>query len=354
MAYLISLALNQKFENCDFFELWGLIISGIASQADFVNLTYPETRVWVKKAHFFLNNNFEAPPFVLKIKEILQENYISSDLWLISSILNMAKRHKSIDPKKLVKIILAENTDDINLDYIFEVIQKKNWVAQQIESLYSEIESSINLEKGYILYKFRAPDELAEPEGPLASKLVQKFNCPVILFREEDDKINLQGRAPEPFSFEDFINNEQIRQKAFSIGGHKQAIGGTVFPEKFTDFIYLTQQWLDNNPYNPSEQPHRLLNYILLDDKKFSPKTAYLFGRRISPFGNGFKRPIFKSKVISKDNQIKIGEYSVLTDRSISEGHWYIKYYFDEAICNGENIGIKILDIEPISSISNY
>ncbi len=344
LAYLVSRAIKKRFLNVDEHDLQDLTLAGIAAQSDYVKLDTPETRSWVKWAHYYVNYSNESPAVVKMIKSLKEETFVTSDLKSVGSLLNMAKRHTHVDPKVIVSATLCETADDPQLKDLKSLLQKSEWVREKTGSLFDRLREETNAESGFVIHKFETYSELAEPEGEIAGWLSSHYKCPIILFREHGDYINLQGRSPDFFSFKKYIEEPEIRELAVSIGGHPQAIGGTISASRMEQFSRKTHELMKKFIPEPINSKS---NGKELHLRTITPKEAFYLSRKSAPFGNAFFQPEFKSTLKTKDSRSFINGMRVITGDAAEDGVWDVTYKLDEEICDGEQIGIKITQKSP-------
>lgn len=71
--------------------------------------------------------------------------------------------------------------------------------------------------------------------GIVAAKLVERFDCPVVVFADDGSSVlKGSGRAPNGFSLHEAM--ERCAQYLVHFGGHQAAVGCAIEPEKLGDF----------------------------------------------------------------------------------------------------------------------
>jgi len=134
--------------------------------------------------------------------------------------------------------------------------------------------------------------------GIVASKLVEKFNVPVLLFSQELDENNrkiLKGSARSIEGVNLFSILQNCDKYIINYGGHQMAAGLTIFDENFSGFKAAinsligvatkgkrtkSQFWVDLNV--PVEE---LFSSVIIDQL-----------RLLEPYGEGNQQPIFQDK----------------------------------------------------------
>ena len=125
--------------------------------------------------------------------------------------------------------------------------------------------------------------------GPTASRLVEKFSRPVIMFAEEDDTMTGSARSVSGVNIVEIF--EQCSDEILKFGGHKGAAGITVEKDKFDKFIKKIVKVSKNVVTDDS-----LVKKIKIDAKvDLTELTMKLHSDllKFEPFGMGNSRPTF-------------------------------------------------------------
>jgi len=125
-----------------------------------------------------------------------------------------------------VQLLLTE--DEEEAQFLAEEIEALNKERQQIvEKIVQQAEGKVNTDDGVIiLYDEQWHEGVL---GIAASRLVQKFDRPVIMLTHKQDTNELKGSARSIGAFDLFENCMEIKHLFTAFGGHAQAAGMT-FP----------------------------------------------------------------------------------------------------------------------------
>ncbi|MGB9722437.1 MAG: DHH family phosphoesterase [Chloroflexia bacterium] len=343
LAYLLFLALRERLEGVAGHDSRGLALSALGAQMDWVPVDEPETRAWVARAQAIINSA-DCPGELQVLREMLGERYTTSEMRSLSGVLNMGKRSHLVEPGKVVEALLPETPDERRRQTFRFLLQERARVHRVSEALLARAMEDIRGEKGQglLIYEVQVPDEtLSEVEGPLTARLVEMTGRPALVLRPAGPQINFSGRARGDFSFESFLSDPEILSRVISMGGHRQAIGGSIRPEDRPGFLEAVQRWKERYPpsesaTSPLPPPARL--------EGLDPATAYLLGRAIGPFGHRLPPPRFLTTLQVRGGWAFSGHFLVETDRPLEPGEWEVIFTFDEAGCDGQNIVLHLLE----------
>lgn len=142
--------------------------------------------------------------------------------------------------------------------------------------------------------------------GIVASRIVEKYGKPTILFSFKDGKGKGSGRSIEPFHLAHALSLSSHFLQTY--GGHKQAAGATILIENFNTFAthfeekakeLLTDDDLIPKLYIDSEIDFENISSRLINDLKL-----------IEPFGPGNPRPIFITRnVLIREKKLINGKH---------------------------------------------
>lgn len=134
--------------------------------------------------------------------------------------------------------------------------------------------------------------------GIVASRLVEKFKVPAIVFAESTDKFGLQTlkgsvRSVEGISVIDALNS--CSEYIVKFGGHDMAAGLTVLPENFKTF---SERWSKNlkAQRDASENRQKFISPIETSVDDVMNRDTLEFLNKFEPFGPGNIAPVFKDK----------------------------------------------------------
>jgi single-stranded DNA-specific DHH superfamily exonuclease len=161
--------------------------------------------------------------------------------------------------------------------------------------------------------------------------------------RRYPESIAFSGRAAGTFSFASFISDTGLRRIVMNMGGHAKAMGGAFRPERLDDFYAAVHAWEKStqgqdiwaDTTEPPALPYELAG--------LSPQVAYTLGRTLGPFGHRFRRPTYRATVQVREGVAYSGTVIVHTDTPLPEGVHSVIFTFDEAHCDGEQVGIVVL-----------
>jgi single-stranded-DNA-specific exonuclease len=125
--------------------------------------------------------------------------------------------------------------------------------------------------------------------GIAASRLVDKFYKPTVVFCEEDGKMTGSARSVQGFDLFSALNNCSDTLEQF--GGHKYAAGLTILPESYPAFVDKFEQAVANT-IEPWQLRPSLDIDLELNLNQISPKFFRIL-QQFAPFGTGNKLPLF-------------------------------------------------------------
>lgn len=162
--------------------------------------------------------------------------------------------------------------------------------------------------------------------GPTASRIVERFHRPTIIFSEDKNAYCGSARSIEGVNLVEIITPLADILKKF--GGHKGAAGITVGKEKFNNF--LSKLYKLANKKIPSELLVKKL--IAESELKLSELSVSLTEnvKMLEPFGMGNKKPVFYSSGICLECKRFVGKDKKHLSFSIPNGGKRIKaIYFN-------------------------
>jgi single-stranded-DNA-specific exonuclease len=343
LAYLTAQAVRERRDGPVQHDPWGLALSAVGGQVDWVRVDTPETRSWVALGHQVINSS-DCPRGFRVLKRLLGEHYTSSDMLSLGSMLNMAKRSHHINPNDIVEMLLPETPDQRRSEIGDLVLAERVRCRRGFGAIMAQTMEDIREEigrPGLLVYEVQVHDEtLAEVEGPLTSRIVEVTARPALVFRVVGkDTISFSGRARGGFSFESMLNEPEILPLVIDMGGHRQAIGGSFFRRNQRAFLSALRRWEQRQPpieptlrRKPPPQPLEQLD----------PRTAYLLGRAVGPFGHRLRPLRFQTTLNTKGGWAFSDDHLIELDRPLDAGEWDITFRFDEAKCDGERVGLQV------------
>ncbi len=340
IAYLVARAVEERLGTAPAHDPWGLCLAAVGAQMDWVPVDEPESRAWVAWAHRILHSP-DCPRGLQVARQLLGERYTPSEMLSLGGIFNMAKRSHRVNPNEITEALLPETSDERRREVIRFLLEERARAqrvagavtARALEELREEIGRP-----GLLIYEVRVPDEtLSEIEGPLTSRLAEVTGRPTLVLRPAGERINFSGRARGDFSFESMLNDPEIRGLTIGMGGHRQAIGGSIRAEDRGAFLEAVRRWESRlPPWRPGSEPEP----ILLE--RLDPATAYLYGRAIGPFGHRLRPPRFRTRLEVKGGWAFSVDTLVELDRLLPQGEWEVLFRFSEAGCDGRNVVLQV------------
>jgi len=132
--------------------------------------------------------------------------------------------------------------------------------------------------------------------GIVASKLMERYNVPVICLGQSDGKIKGSARSMNEINVKEILDS--CSQLFYKHGGHKKAAGVTMNPERMDDawevFDTAVQEYCKTNDI---QEPATLYD-IELDRKMIDRMSQDMCERisRLGPFGQSNPKPVFLMK----------------------------------------------------------
>lgn len=148
--------------------------------------------------------------------------------------------------------------------------------------------------------------------GIIASKLVEEFSRPVILFVNNNGKLHGSARSVESINIFDAISS--CKEYLTDFGGHSQAAGISLNIENFQDFKAALEKYVDDNYSYDCFAPVKYAD--LLITSRFTIELAKELNR-LEPFGTANRKPVFAITARNtKASPIKVGSphLSIRTD----------------------------------------
>ena len=199
-------------------------------------------------------------------------------------------------------------------------------ILDDLNTQRKQIEATMQQQAELILADIKLPSSRSERQPPqiiclhhsdwhegvigiVASRIKQRYNCPVIIFADAANNcIKGSGRSIEGVHMRDLIDNVAHQYPALisNFGGHSMAAGLTLKAnglKQFTQAIQSLVYKLDDEPFNTSTHSDGQLN-----DTDFTLQTAEQL-RNIMPWGQHFPKPSFE------------GTFIIISKRLLQEKH---------------------------------
>lgn len=130
--------------------------------------------------------------------------------------------------------------------------------------------------------------------GIAASRLVEKFYKPTIIFCEEDGKMTGSARSVQGFDLYQALS--QCADSIEQFGGHKYAAGLTILRQHYSTFVEQFEQAVGNS-IEPWQLRPSLDIDLEIDLQQITPKFFRIL-RQFAPFGTGNKQPLFCARQV--------------------------------------------------------
>jgi single-stranded-DNA-specific exonuclease len=342
LAYLTAQAVRERVDGQADHDPWGLALSAVGAQGDWVRVDRPETRAWIAQGLAAIQSA-ACPRGLRALQEVLGEHTITSEMRPLWGLLNMGKRSPRVDPSDVVEALLPDTPAVRSREILEGLVRERTrtyaaseaFTAQALEGVRAQAEGS-----GLFIHEVPPGDDsLSEVEGPLASRVAAMLRRPVLILRSAGYQVNFSGRARGGFSFESFLSDPEICALTLAMGGHRQAIGGSIRPQDRTAFVAAARRWEQRQPPTAALPPPQHPPIVL---EQIDPATAYLYGRAIGPFGHQMRPPRFRTNLVVRGGWAFSGDSLVELARPLGPGAWEVGFRFDEAGCDGEKVAIRV------------
>ncbi len=133
--------------------------------------------------------------------------------------------------------------------------------------------------------------------GIVASRLIETYYRPTLVFTKSGDKLAASARSVKGFDVYNAL--EQCAEFIEQFGGHKYAAGLTLAPENYQAFKQKFEEVVANSLPEELKTPEILID-TELDLSEITPKF-YRIVQQMAPFGPQNMRPVFSSSAV-RDN----------------------------------------------------
>jgi single-stranded-DNA-specific exonuclease len=271
-----------------------LDLVAVGTIADIVPLT-DENRIF---AHIGLQHLINMKNLglnaLIQISGLNQKNLDSNDIVFgIAPRINAAGRMGSA----AIAVNLLISREEKESEVLAEVIERQNSLRQQLDQR-TFYEACEIIEKKYKDLSKTSCMVISSDDwhpgviGIVASKLVEKYYRPVIMISFKEGFGSGSGRSPGVFDL--FGALKHTEHNLHSFGGHKYAVGFTIYQEYIdrfeNDLTRYVSQHLDLDEIKPPLKVDHELQLYDIDDKLME------WIERFAPFGPGNSRPIFITK----------------------------------------------------------
>ena len=290
VAYKLATALiGEKAEKY-------LDIVAVATVADSMQLT-GENRDIVFEGLKLFNNGNMRPVFKYLLGESDKQVNAGSLAWVIAPRVNAGGRMG--DANASLKLFISK--DENQIKSLSKMLNEYNVLRQtECERVFEQAILQIKQKE---LYRNPAicvvgEDWSAGVVGIVASKVVEAYNRPAIIFAKQDGHLKGSARSVDHINIFNAIDS--AKEHLIDFGGHSQAAGVSVEIEKFEHFYGALNEYI-----------YKLYGDVELDKKiycdwEIKTPVSLDFAREINllePFGVGNKKPVFCTEV---DNLLQV------------------------------------------------
>jgi single-stranded-DNA-specific exonuclease len=283
-----------------------LVITALGTVADIAPLEN-ENRIFVKKGiEYFFDSAIVGLEVLLKNLKLKAESISAGQIgYIIAPPLNAAGRIYSAD--KALKLLITEN--EAKAERISEELIKINKQRQKEEeeiyqSALNKIKSiDLETEKSIVLYDSKWHSGII---GIVASRLVEKYNLPVILFAPDSDSSIAKGSCRSIRNLNIYKALKSIEEILLNFGGHKAAAGLSIKKDKIEEFKLAFKKYLENKL---TQEDYTAVEKIDINfDFSYLNKNLIKSIEKFKPFGVGNPRPKFLFKNLKVNNCYTMGK----------------------------------------------
>ena len=363
IAFKLAQAINIVLERPESFVFKYLDLVAIAIAADIVPVT-GENRILLAQGLSLIN---EKPSILVrKLLQTAKQPYTTTDLvFVVAPRINAAGR---IAHANLVIELLTQKQEKEIISKAYEIEylnDKRKRLDEEItqEALVQIIENQEENKKTTVVFQ---PFWHKGVIGIVASRLIENYYRPTLVFTKNEDKLVASARSVSGFNIYNAL--EACQEYLEQFGGHKYAAGLTIKEENYNKFKkafeLIVSQTIDK------ELLEQRINIDL--EIKLEDVSSIFFEtlKRFAPFGPENMTPVFLSKGVKAKEFRTVGDGShlriVLTNIEetvsfvaigfglaekkilLEKGQPFdIVYQLEENIWNGRaSIQMKIKDIQ--------
>ena len=363
IAFKLAQAINIVLERPELFVFKYLDLVAIAIAADIVPVT-GENRILLAQGLSLINEKPSIP--VRKLLQTAKQPYTTTDLvFVVAPRINAAGR---IAHANLVIELLTQKQEKEIISKAYEIEylnDKRKRLDEEItqEALVQIIENQEENKKTTVVFQ---PFWHKGVIGIVASRLIENYYRPTLVFTKNEDKLVASARSVSGFNIYNAL--EACQEYLEQFGGHKYAAGLTIKEENYNKFKEaferIVSQTIDK------ELLEQRINIDL--EIKLEDVSSIFFEtlKRFAPFGPENMTPVFLSKGVKAKEFRAVGDGShlriVLTNIEetvsfvaigfglaekktlLEKGQPFdIVYQLEENIWNGRaSIQMKIKDIQ--------
>ncbi len=277
-----------------------LIFTAIGTVADLMPLTEINRQIVKVGLESFKDlDNIGLKELVKQSKLELDEITSSKIAFNIAPKINASGRLGTA--MKAIELFTTDNCDDA--EKIAKELCILNEERKTIESgILEEAIKQVNEDDNFILVKGENWNDGVI--GIVASKLVEIYRKPTIVFTQRNDILKGSGRSVGQFNLLKALESTQRHFMQF--GGHKYAAGLSLEIDKYDEFKNEILQYA--NIHLTEEDQQVKLKYISQIDSKLINREFLKQIECLSPFGIGNSKPLFIIKKAYVENYKLVGK----------------------------------------------
>ena len=305
IAFKLAQAINIVLERPESFVFKYLDLVAIAIAADIVPIT-GENRILLAQGLSLINEKPSIP--VRKLLQTAKQPYTTTDLvFVVAPRINAAGR---IAHANLVIELLTQKQEKEIISKAYEIEylnDKRKRLDEEItqEALVQIIENQEENKKTTVVFQ---PFWHKGVIGIVASRLIENYYRPTLVFTKNEDKLVASARSVSGFNIYNAL--EACQEYLEQFGGHKYAAGLTIKEENYNKFKevfeLIVSQTIDK------ELLEQRINIDL--EIKLEDVSSIFFEtlKRFAPFGPENMTPVFLSKGVKAKEFRAVGDGSHL------------------------------------------
>ena len=305
IAFKLAQAINIVLERPESFVFKYLDLVAIAIAADIVPVT-GENRILLAQGLSLINEKPSIP--VRKLLQIAKQPYTTTDLvFVVAPRINAAGR---IAHANLVIELLTQKQEKEIISKAYEIEylnDKRKRLDEEItqEALVQIIENQEENKKTTVVFQ---PFWHKGVIGIVASRLIENYYRPTLVFTKNEDKLVASARSVSGFNIYNAL--EACQEYLEQFGGHKYAAGLTIKEENYNKFKEVFERIVSQTI--DKELLEQRINIDL--EIKLEDVSSIFFEtlKRFAPFGPENMTPVFLSKGVKAKEFRAVGDGSHL------------------------------------------
>lgn len=318
IGFKLAQAFASRNEIDEQYVMQSLDLLAVSIAADIVPIL-GENRILT---HFGLKKLNENP--TVGLRAIIQLCCDKKDLNITDIVFTIAPRINAAgrmgDAKNAVELLLSNNMQEA--ESRAQVINETNTDRRDVDAnitreamLVAEATSDFNSRRTTVVYGQNWHKGVI---GIVASRLVEQYYRPTIVFSHSDGLLTGSARSVNGFDIHNAIS--QCAEYVDQFGGHKYAAGLTLREENIEKFSSKFEEVVRN-----SIRDEQLVPLLEIDQhirlKDITPRFFRVL-KQFAPFGPGNMQPIFSSKDVYSNGFVRV----------VGENHLQISIQQDDSI----------------------